>query len=41
MNGANTAMIITIVVILGILIFLSVAEMGLSKMTKPRAAAIA
>ncbi len=41
MNGANTAMIITIVVILGILIFLAVAEMGLSKMTKPRAAAIA
>lgn len=41
MNGANTAMIITIVVILGILIFLAVAEMGLSKMSKPRAAAIA
>ena len=41
MNGANTAMIITIVVILGVLIFLAVAEMGLSKMTKPRAAAIA
>jgi len=28
MNGANTAMIITIVVILGILIFLAVAVMG-------------
>jgi CBS domain containing-hemolysin-like protein len=41
MTGADTAMIITIVVILGILIFLAVAEMGLSKMTKPRAAAIA
>ncbi|HQV56623.1 MAG TPA: hemolysin family protein, partial [Ilumatobacteraceae bacterium] len=34
-------MIITIVVLLIILIFLAVAEMGLSRMTKPKAAAIA
>ena len=40
MNGANLAMLLVIIVLLFALIFLAIAEMGLSKMTKPRAAAI-
>jgi len=40
MNGANLVMLLVIVVLLFALIFLAIAEMGLSKMTKPRAAAI-
>lgn len=40
MNGANLVMLLVIFVLLLALIFLAIAEMGLSKMTKPRAAAI-
>jgi putative hemolysin len=40
MNGANLVMLLVIIVLLFALIFLAIAEMGLSKMTKPRAAAI-
>ena len=40
MNGANLVMLLVIIVLLFVLIFLAIAEMGLSKMTKPRAAAI-
>jgi putative hemolysin len=40
MTGANLVMLFVIVLLLVILIFLAIAEMGLSKMTKPRAAAI-
>ena len=40
MNGANLVMLVVIIVLLFALIFLAIAEMGLSKMTKPRAAAI-
>ncbi len=41
MSGTDGAMLAGIGVLLVILIFLAVAEMGLSKMTKPRAAAVA
>ena len=40
-NGADWGMIIAILVILVVLVFLAAAEMGLSKMTKPKAAAMA
>ena len=40
-GGSETLMLMVIFVLLLILIFLAVAEMGLSKMTKPKAAAIA
>lgn len=40
-NGADWGMIIAILVILVALVFLAAAEMGLSKMTKPKAAAMA
>ena len=40
MNGANLVMLLVIILLLFALIFLAIAEMGLSKMTKPRAAAI-
>ena len=40
MNGANLVMLLVIIVLLFALIFFAIAEMGLSKMTKPRAAAI-
>lgn len=40
MTGANLVMLIVILLLLVVLIFLAIAEMGLSKMTKPRAAAI-
>ena len=40
MNGANLVMLLVIIVLLLVLIFLAIAEMGLSKITKPRAAAI-
>ena len=40
MNGANLVMLLVIIVLLFALIFLAIAEMGLSKMTKPRATAI-
>ena len=40
MNGANLVMLLVIIVLLFALVFLAIAEMGLSKMTKPRAAAI-
>ena len=40
MNDANLVMLLVIIVLLFALIFLAIAEMGLSKMTKPRAAAI-
>ena len=40
MNGANLVMLLVIIVLLFALIFLAIAEMGLSKMTQPRAAAI-
>ena len=40
MNGANLVMLLVIIVLLFAVIFLAIAEMGLSKMTKPRAAAI-
>jgi putative hemolysin len=40
MTGANLVMLFVILLLLVILIFLAIAEMGLSKMTKPRAAAI-
>ena len=40
MNGANLVMLLVIIVLLFALIFLAIAKMGLSKMTKPRAAAI-
>ena len=36
MNGANLVMLLVIIVLLFALIFLAIAEMGLSKMTKPR-----
>jgi putative hemolysin len=41
MTGTDAAMLVAIGILLVILIFLAVAEMGLSKMTKPRASAIA
>ncbi|HEY5664048.1 MAG TPA: hemolysin family protein [Ilumatobacter sp.] len=41
LKGADVLMLVVIVVMLLVLIFLAVAEMGLSKMTKPKAAAIA
>ena len=41
LTGTDTLMLIVIFVLLLILIFLAVAEMGLSKMTKPKAAALA
>ena len=40
MTGANLVMLVVILLLLVVLIFLAIAEMGLSKMTKPRAAAI-
>jgi len=40
MAGANLVMLVVILLLLVVLIFLAIAEMGLSKMTKPRAAAI-
>lgn len=40
-NGGDWGMLIAILVLLVILIFLAAAEMGLSKMTKPKAAAMA
>ena len=40
MNSANLVMLLVIIVLLFALIFFAIAEMGLSKMTKPRAAAI-
>jgi CBS domain containing-hemolysin-like protein len=40
MTGANLVMLVVILLLLIVLIFLAIAEMGLSKMTKPRAAAI-
>ena len=40
MNGANLVMLLVIIVLLFALIFFAIAEMGLSKMTKPRAAAV-
>ena len=40
-NGADWGMIIAILVILVVLVFLAAAEMGLSKMTKPKAFAMA
>lgn len=40
-TGVDLAMIVAIFVLLIVLIFLAVAEMGLSRMTKPKAAAIA
>ncbi len=39
-QGGEVAMLVTIFLLLFVLIFLSVAEMGLSRMTKPKAAAI-
>jgi putative hemolysin len=41
MTGTDAAMLVGIGVLLIVLVFLAVAEMGLSKMTKPRASAIA
>jgi putative hemolysin len=40
MTGSNLVMLVVILLLLVVLIFLAIAEMGLSKMTKPRAAAI-
>lgn len=40
MNGGNLIMLVAIGVLLVLLVFLAVAEMGLSKMTKTRAAAL-
>ena len=40
MNGGNVVMLVAIGVLLILLVFLAVAEMGLSKMTKTRAAAL-
>lgn len=40
-TGGDLGMIVAILVLLVVLIFLSVAEMGLSRMTKPKAAALA
>jgi len=40
MTGTNLVMLVVILLLLVVLIFLAIAEMGLSKMTKPRAAAI-
>ena len=40
-TGGDWVMLIAIVVILFVLVFLAAAEMGLSKMTKPKAAAMA
>ena len=40
MSSGDVAMIITILVLLVMLIFMSVAEMGLSRISKPKAAAI-
>ncbi len=40
-SRSDFAMIVVIVVLLFVLIFLAVAEMGLSRMTKPRAASLA
>ena len=39
-TGADVLMLVTIGVLLLVLVFLAMAEMGLSKMTKPRAAAL-
>ena len=40
-SNADLWMLVTVVVLLVVLIFLAVAEMGLSRMTKPKAAALA
>jgi putative hemolysin len=40
-TGADLLLIAAILVLLGVLMFLAVAEMGLSRMTKPKAAALA
>jgi putative hemolysin len=40
-RGADYLMIVAILALLGVLMFLAVAEMGLSRMTKPKAAALA
>ncbi|MGD9703776.1 MAG: hemolysin family protein [Acidimicrobiia bacterium] len=40
-SGADYAMIVVIVLLLFVLIFLAVAEMGLSRMTKPKASSLA
>ena len=41
LRGTDVLMLVVIVVMLFVLVFLAVAEMGLSKMTKPKAAALA
>ncbi len=40
-SGTDTLMVIVIVLLLIVLIFLAIAEMGLSKMTRPKAASMA
>ena len=40
-TNADLAMVLTILVLLVVLVFLALAEMGLSRMTKPRAASLA
>jgi putative hemolysin len=41
LRGADVLMLVVIVILLLVLVFLAAAEMGLSKMTKPKAAALA